>query len=92
MAQKQKIAGVHSRKRKGVDYWYARIDSRIVYFGKRLSNRASSYDPRGKLGSCIDSMLDSCLEASKNKTPNISRFTNRIFNDTKLICIMQYAC
>ena len=53
MAQKQKIAGVHSRKRKGVDYWYARIDSRIVYFGKRLSNRASSYDPRGTLGSCF---------------------------------------
>jgi hypothetical protein len=33
MAQKQKIAGVHSRKRKGVDYWYARIDGRMVYFG-----------------------------------------------------------
>jgi hypothetical protein len=50
MAQKQKIAGVQSRKRKGVDYWYARIDSHMVYFGKRLSNRASSYDPRGKIG------------------------------------------
>ncbi len=32
--------------------------------------------------SYIDSMFDSCLEASKNKTPNISRFTNRTFNDT----------
>ena len=70
--------------------WYVTSISleQILIFGTEIK----SENPIPIGSSCIDSMLDSCLEASKNKTPNISRFTNRIFNDTKLICIMQYAC